>query len=412
MSLPTHPVPDPHADPLVASVLRADERAAAGACPDAELLAMYAEREFGGREHSRVETHVHACARCQAMVAALVRAMPDAAAAPGAEVAVATSGGFAAWFAGWRWLVPAAALTAVAVVAVWVGRGPAADVAELGRVTDSVADRDFFVLPSPTPPTPAGNAAAESQDRRTLSRAVPEKAVPPAKPAREARKDGELAVAPPAASLEARQSAAGAAPPAERAAEAQTQAKAAVAADAAVRTETSGLVGGSAARVGAAASGARPVPAEQRAGNEVAQRRESAPSAAFEPPPPSPAAIAPAAPARATDPVFRANLTAASWRVRQGVVERTRDGVAWERVTVPGGVTVIAVAPVSADICWAITADAVFTVTDGGTWMRTARPPAGPLTNVGATSARAATVTAGGARFVTTDGGATWAPAH
>lgn len=116
------------------------------------------------------------------------------------------------------------------------------------------------------------------------------------------------------------------------------------------------------------------------------------------------------APARSAEPVFRANLTAASWRVRQGVVERTRDDGAWERVPVPPGVTVIAVASVSADACWAISTDAVFTVTDGVTWTRTARPPAGPLTNISATSARAATVTAGGRRFATTDGGATWAP--
>jgi photosystem II stability/assembly factor-like uncharacterized protein len=120
--------------------------------------------------------------------------------------------------------------------------------------------------------------------------------------------------------------------------------------------------------------------------------------------------MAPAAPARSADPVFRSDLATSSWRVSRGVVERSRDGLAWERVAVPAGVTVIAVASVSVDVCWAITTDAVFVVTAGVTWTRTSRPPAGPLTSVSATSARAATVTAGGTGFVTADGGATWAP--
>ncbi len=360
MSLPPPPVPDPHADPLVASALRAADGGEAGACPDAELVALCAERELDRRAHADVEAHVQGCARCQAMVTALVRAMPDEAAVGAAGVPEASAGdGFAAWFTGWRWLVPAASLTAMTVVAVWVGRGPADEVAMSSRIADGGAARDQFVAPSPTS---AGKAAAEPPGTggsreaaaKTLERAIrPRPAVP------------------------------------------------AAAADA--RTETSGLMAERAGRAEAAASGARPAPSEQRAENEALRQRASAAAA----PPPSPAAESPA-PAAA--PMFRANLTAASWRVRQGVIERTRDDVAWERVAAPAGATVIAVASVSVDVCWAITTDAVFVVTDGVTWTRTARPPAGPLTNVSATSARAATVTAGGTRFVTTDGGATWTP--
>lgn len=403
MSLPTHPVPDPHADPLVASALRADRRAAAGSCPDAELLAMYAERDLLGSEQALVETHVHACARCQAMVAALVRALPEPAAAAAAEAERAPGGGFAAWFAGWRWLVPAASLTAVAVVVVWVGRGPAdeaAVVAELGRAAGKVADGDSFVQP---PATPAGEAAAGAQDRLALRRLDSAAGAPPsAAPTPDARERREMA----ARTLErASRARRGTAPTTAGAGE--TQAKAA--ADAAVRAEVSGLVASSVAAREAAA-GAQPLSPEQRAANETAPMRGAAAVASPPPPPPPPAAMAPAAPARSADAAFRANLTAASWRVSRGVVERSQDGVAWARVPPPAGVTIIAVASVSADVCWAITTDAVFTVTDGVTWTRTARPPAGPLTNVGATSARAATVTAGSTRFVTTDGGATWAP--
>jgi len=375
VSLPTHPVPDPHADPLVASALRAASGGEAGDCPDAELVALYAERELDGSAHADVEAHVHGCARCQAMVAALVRAMPAGAPSAVAEAEAATGSGFAAWFAGWRWLVPAASLTAVAVVAVWVGRGPADQVAESSRVAGAAAERDHVVVPPPS----AATEAAESQDRLLTSRMNPE-ALAPSPPVQSPTtgERGEPAAKTLERAYQPRQTAPATAPPAPRLAETQER----------------------------AASGARPAPAEQRAANETARQRESAAAA----PPPPPAAMAPAAPARSADPVFRSDLAASSWRVSRGVVERSRDGLAWERVAVPAGVTVIAVASVAVDVCWAITADAVFVVTDGVTWTRTSRPPAGPLTSVSATSARAATVTAGGTGFVTTDGGATWAP--
>ncbi len=130
MSVPKDRGPDPHADPLIAAVLRAAAPETAGPCPDAEVLALYAERELPGDEFGTVESHVVACARCQATVAAYLNAAPDL-------DALGAVGGTAPvpWWAGWRWLVPLASASAVLAVTVWIGRGPADQVAEQARVT-------------------------------------------------------------------------------------------------------------------------------------------------------------------------------------------------------------------------------------------------------------------------------------
>ncbi len=73
MSLPKDTVPDPHADPLVASAMRAAAAGQAAGCPDADLLGLYAEQALSGDAHTRLESHVQGCGRCQAIVAALVQ---------------------------------------------------------------------------------------------------------------------------------------------------------------------------------------------------------------------------------------------------------------------------------------------------------------------------------------------------
>lgn len=120
MSVPKDRDPDPHADPLVAAVLRASLDETSLDCPDAELLALYAERELRDEELAGVDCHVVGCARCQATVAAFISGAPEPSAPPaqgGAPVAP--------WWAGWRWMVPLATAAGVLVVAVWLGQEPA-----------------------------------------------------------------------------------------------------------------------------------------------------------------------------------------------------------------------------------------------------------------------------------------------
>lgn len=363
MSLPKHPVPDPHADPLMASVLRAADGGEPGDCPDVELLGLYAERELGGGEQAQIEAHLQGCARCQAIVAAVVRTMPVAAA--GAAVAdPVLGGGFRSWFGGWRWLVPAASLTAVAVVAVWLGRGPGDEVAQSAGTAALDTQSLAFAPEARTPQSPATAASG------TAAQQAPPAAAEPAP-----RTEGRARVGAPA-------------PPAAAKAEGATAAGG-KRAPTASPAETSPVVAG--VVTADAASPERAIAAGRAA--ETAAAPAATPSA--------PAAAAPA---------FRATVAAASWRARRGVVERSRDGVAWEPVAMPDGVEVVAVAPISTDMCWALSSDSVFRVIDGVTWTRTGRPSSGPLTSLSATSALAASVTAGGARFATTDGGATWAP--
>lgn len=135
MSLPIDPrfdlVPDQHADPLVASAVRAAADVPAAGCPDAELLALYAERALSTSDLALVHPHLDGCPRCQAIVAACVRALPEGS-EPMSEAAGAFEPGanVRSWFAGWRWLVPITSVAAVALAAVWIARGPFDRVAE------------------------------------------------------------------------------------------------------------------------------------------------------------------------------------------------------------------------------------------------------------------------------------------
>lgn len=385
MSLPKNPVPDPHADPLVASALRAAAGGAveADGCPEAELLGLYAERDLPAGEHGRVETHVHGCVRCQAIVAALVRAMPPASVPAGATGAVKDDG-FARWFAGWRWLVPATSLAAVALLTVWIGRGPADEVASSTGALEKDSESLAFAPPAAELTdrldAPEVRQSADEADLRARTQAPQSPTRSAADPAAEAPATAQSNVAPgrtamSAQSVEAQPDV----PPAPTVADASPRAGAAL---------ERAVAGPVSAEVAGDARAKATVPAEDRA----AAKKES---------------VAPSAPA------FRAALTFSPWRVVDGAVERTRDeGRSWQRVVTPAGVRVVAVASPGDDICWAIAADAVLRTIDGTTWRRTAPPTAERLVSIVATSAAGASiVTASGARFVTTDGGATWTPA-
>jgi hypothetical protein len=105
-----------------------------GPCLDAETLAAWADDRLTTAERDAVEAHAADCARCQAVVAAMVRAEPPAEPAP-------------AW---WRrgstlgWLVP---LTAAAAAVIWVVVSPGT----IQRRQDAAPAETIAAAPTPSP---------------------------------------------------------------------------------------------------------------------------------------------------------------------------------------------------------------------------------------------------------------------
>ena len=133
--------PDPSLDRLLADTLKARAASApSDACLDAETLAEWADEALSARERSAVEAHAADCARCQALMAAMVKTAPS-------PVAAAAS---------WRmpalsWLIPAAAVAAAVVVWVSVpGRGP---IQQSDRPESSV--EEIAAAPASTAKAPA-----------------------------------------------------------------------------------------------------------------------------------------------------------------------------------------------------------------------------------------------------------------
>ena len=276
MSLPTDPrstlPPDPHADPhsdlLVASAVRAAAAAPAPDCPDAELLALYAERALAASDLALVQPHLDGCPRCQAIVAACVRALPESSDPSFVPDSVLTAG--RSWLAGWRWLVPITSVAAVALVAVWIGRRPADQVAEQAAEQAVAQGRSAELAREAAPPNASAPTVAEGP---AASLAAPEA---PAAPAR--RLDSGRDMAAQAQQLSPRAEA-------EGKAEVDRQAFAAPA-ELAARDE----------RLGARKEEARAKATAAESARNVGQLADVAAAA---PPPPAPAAVAPAAAASA-----------------------------------------------------------------------------------------------------------------
>src|SRR4051812_12371225 len=70
---------DTPVDELLAATLRARGGVApAGACLDAETLAAWADGALDAGQRAQAEAHAADCARCQELLAALVRTLPPA----------------------------------------------------------------------------------------------------------------------------------------------------------------------------------------------------------------------------------------------------------------------------------------------------------------------------------------------
>jgi Putative zinc-finger len=350
MTVPTHQPRDPHADDLVAAVARAAGAVTGTHCPEAELLALYAERELAPDERAAIEAHVASCGRCQATVAAFVIGAPESA-GPAVDLAATVP-----WWAGWRWMVPLASATAVLAVAVWIGRGPAEQMASAPAPAAEVA--------ASAPPTqalqrmredaPATKADASADGRRPAQRfpagsvraALPPDVGAAATSGRDSAKN----------SADARIDALAVDERRELSAKAETDQS-----ETSRQRRSAGLT----QEPPAAAAEPAAAPAAQAAAPAVVGLATEAP-------------VATAAPARALAGAggrladgAQSSARALGWRLRDGMVERSTD--------------------------------------QGKTWTRTTSPTPVRLVSVSATDARSAVVaTDAGARFATSDGGASW----
>jgi len=402
VSLPRDVSPDPVEaarraadDPLLASVVAAAEAAGITACPDAETIGLFAEHALNGTELRAVDAHVQRCARCRAIVAAWERGGVEA--APASGHARPAPGGVAGWLTGWRWLVPAASLAAVAVMAVWAGRPDDDGGVPVARqdvtAPASVPSQDAFVPEAPAATSGlARGAGARVAEAPAAAPVAGGSRTAKAEPGREAAANAGIARQEVAASTEAvaQSGIADARAVAPRQAEVAPQPAPPARESAATAAPTPAPIASApaAAAVDARGSGRALGRAEDRAASDTVPVTSEPEAAAF-----------------------RATLATPLWRARDGVVERTPDrGRTWQRMTVPDGLRIVAVAAPSAEICWAVTTDAVIRTTDGGaSWTRTPRPGTEPLAGVTASSARVASVFGRStARFDTTDGGVTW----
>jgi hypothetical protein len=377
---------DPSMDRLLRRALQPEPGAAATPqCVDPETLAAWADGSLSGEALAHAEQHVADCARCQAMLAAMARTVPENTIPPRWQVLTA------------RWLVPFAA--AAIVLAVWVSvdrqrpetaavrSGPAAAAAEVRPAPEPInapslhsPDSD----PSDTEPLAAytgrqpisGTQEKESRDSAAKSRVVaPKEEAKPADPP--GQYSDALASPPPPA------------PPGP-------------------------------------APSPRPVsePAKPAPTLEMIQAIPTAPAAAS----PSVAARAAVQPGASDiispEPAFRWRLLAPA------TIQRSTDGgVTWTTqamrfagqsllaqgrnvatANLAAPITLTTGSAAAPDVCWIVGAGGVVLLsTDGTTWQRRPFPEPVNLTGVRAVDARTAIVTTeDGRQFSTADAGATW----
>src|SRR5581483_5206744 len=144
--------------PLLRDALRVSLRDTSDGCIEAETLARFADGALTRNEQAAVETHAANCARCQAMLAAMQRTAPIAAAGPSRS-----------WFRvrPLGWIVP---LTAALVLLVWIAmpvrerqaRSAAESDAIVPTVAPPLTDRSAASARPPLPSTPTDAAASVS----------------------------------------------------------------------------------------------------------------------------------------------------------------------------------------------------------------------------------------------------------
>jgi hypothetical protein len=366
--------PDPR-DRALDGLLRRqlpDAAEASDGCLDAETLAAWMDGGLDARAQTRVEAHAAGCARCQALMAAIVKSAPEPATAAAEP-----------WGNRWslRWLVPLTAAAAATLVWMIVPGDERRDAPLEQELTQARAESPAPTMPAEAPASPP--AVREEAPLAAPSASVLDKAAPGPAPSSGTAKPspaapeaaGRLADAP-TALAEARQEQAkqvGADTPSvlnetarveRRSAEAAPQAQAPAAQ--APR-----------APVGGVAEGAREAYADSAVARDITSR----------------------------DPAVR-------WRLAgPGVVERSTDqGATWAQLDTGVVAVFTAGSAPSASVCWLVgPRGLVLVTTDARAWQPAASPSTDDLVAVDATDATTATVrTADGRAFRTTDGGLIW----
>ena len=353
-------------DRLIRDALRSDTPADTGACLDAETLAAWADDVLDRRERARAEAHAAGCARCQALLAAMVRTEVDSS-LPRRSAEGAKAGRSVGVL---RWAVPLAA--AAAVVVVWLAVPRPAPVAPAQREVDKLA------ASAPTRSTASAvsppSAEPSSADAKALAKDTARPQAPPAE-----RKDDRSA----AVRQEAARDAA-AKNPDERFREADQLKRDARAKEAQIPASPPAATPPPAAL----AEQVTVAPAERRA---FADARGAAAADAF---------------------VVESAGGRPHWRIRGTTVERSLDGGAsWQRQATPARAPLRAGSSPSPSVCWLVGANGtVLVTTDGVVWRGLTFPDASAdLISVRATDDKTAIAqTADGRRFSTADGGSTW----
>jgi hypothetical protein len=406
------------------------------ACPDAEVVAAYAEHGLTEAETARWEGHFADCSRCQKIIAVLAAAddagverLSNIAAASPAPPAARRSaaGNPAAWSSSlwrkpavWRWLVPVAGMASAAGLWFALHQAPPRETLTSQKIGATAE----------APQNGAGAAPAPSDENQIAQSNLP--APPALAPPPEARlrdKERPLAKSPTAAKKEEAEK--------QEAVSSAVQAPAARAAGRAAETR----------EYDAKDNRLQPAPAAEpksQVSDALSAAAPAAPVAAPAPPPAPPlageggraarqdfdrAAGAPApeqlkAFAQLVNPgiVFASPSRRVLWRAGSaGSIERSTDqGQSWQPQS--SGVTadLLAGAAPSETVAWVVGRDGTILRTqDGGYWLRIAPPP-GTQTAASKTSlpdwisieardALYATITSRDLRrFATEDGGRTW----
>lgn len=320
-------------------------------CPDAETLAAWMDGGLDAASAALAESHMSGCARCQALVATMVRAESAESVHRASSVPVRVPW----WRVNLRWLAPLAAGATAAVL--------------------------WTIVPEPRSPTqvPVSEAPvvqpARPQESPTPSQAADAGGfAPPAQPGPPKREDARADL-----ELKRREQNAGG-QPAQKVEETVTV------------TGRSPTV--ETARAAPAPAPPAPVPAEPA--------RDASPPAA----PAAGFAFRLAAPVEISTPDV-----AIRWRIARGALERTADGgQTWVGVETGDPASLVAGAAPTTTVVWLVgRGGAVLLTTDARTWRRVTAPSTSDLVAVSATDNLNAVVrTADGQMFRTADGGAMW----